>query len=31
MGGADAGNPADHVHTVYRDLDRDYGSRRQAE
>ncbi|MCY3672929.1 MAG: DUF3500 domain-containing protein [Alphaproteobacteria bacterium] len=24
-GGADAGNPADHVHTVYRDLDRDYG------
>ncbi len=36
-GGADAGNPVDHVHTVYRDLDRDYGggmgegSRRQAE
>ena len=36
-GGADAGNPADHVHTVYRDLERDYGagkgegSRRQAE
>ena len=34
-GGADAGNPTDHVHTVYRDLDRDYGgrprSRRQAE
>ncbi len=24
-GGADDGNPADHVHTVYRDLDRDYG------
>ena len=24
-GGADAGNPADHVHTVYRDLERDYG------
>lgn len=24
-GGADAGNPVDHVHTVYRDLDRDYG------
>ena len=24
-GGADAGNPADHVHTVYRDFDRDYG------
>ena len=22
---ADAGNPVDHVHTVYRDLDRDYG------
>ena len=30
-GGADAGNPVDHVHTIYRDLDRDYGSRRQAE
>ena len=36
-GGADAGNPVDHVHTVYRDPDRDYGggmgdrSRRQAE
>ena len=34
-GGADAGNPVDHVHTVYRDLDRDYGGRprssRQAE
>ncbi len=36
-GGADAGNPADHVHTVYRDLERDYGggsggrSRRRAE
>ena len=30
-GGADGGNPADHVHTVYRDLHRDYGSRRQAE
>ena len=36
-GGADAGNPVDHVHTVYRDLERDYGggmgdrSRRQAE
>ena len=36
-GGADAGDPVDHVHTVYRDLDRDYGgelgshSRRQAE
>ena len=36
-GGADAGNPVDHVHTVYRDLDRDYGggvgdrSRRQAD
>ncbi|MDD9990829.1 MAG: DUF3500 domain-containing protein [Rhodospirillales bacterium] len=25
-GGADAGNPVDHVHTVFRDLDRDYGS-----
>ena len=24
-GGADAGNPVDHVHTVYRDLERDYG------
>ena len=24
-GGGDAGNPVDHVHTVYRDLDRDYG------
>ncbi len=24
-GGADAGNPVDHVHTVYRDPDRDYG------
>lgn len=24
-GGADAGNPVDHVHTIYRDLDRDYG------
>ncbi len=24
-GGADAGNPADHVHTVYRDMNRDYG------
>ena len=24
-GGADAGNPVDHVHTVYRDLDHDYG------
>ena len=24
-GGADAGNPVDHVHTVYRDLGRDYG------
>ena len=24
-GGADAGNPVDHVHTVYRDLDWDYG------
>ena len=34
-GGADAGNPVDHVHTVYRDFDRDYGgpprSDRQAE
>ena len=36
-GGADAGNPVDHVHTVYRDLERDYGavpgnrSRRRAE
>ena len=38
-GGADAGTPVDHVHTVYRHLDRDYGggleggsrSRRQAE
>ena len=36
-GGADAGNPVDHVHTVYRDPDRDYGggiearSRRQAD
>ena len=34
-GGTDAGNPVDHVHTVYRDLDRDYGgpplSGRQAE
>lgn len=34
-GGSDAGNPVDHVHTVYRDLDRDYGGRprsgRQAE
>ena len=36
-GGADVGNPVDHVHTVYRDPDRDYGggigdrSRRQAE
>ena len=26
-GGADAGNPVDHVHTVYRDPDRDYGGR----
>ncbi len=25
-GGADAGNPVDHVHTVYRDLERDYGA-----
>ncbi len=25
-GGADGGNPVDHVHTVYRDLDRDYGA-----
>ena len=24
-GGADAGNPADHVHTVYRGPDRDHG------
>ncbi len=24
-GGADAGNPADHVHSVYRDLDRNLG------
>ena len=24
-GGADAGNPVDHVHTVYRDPERDYG------
>ena len=24
-GGDDAGNPVDHVHTVYRDLERDYG------
>ena len=24
-GGADAGNPVDHVHTIYRDLDRDHG------
>ena len=24
-GGDDAGNPVDHVHTVYRDPDRDYG------
>ena len=36
-GGADAVNPVDHVHTVYRDPDRDYGggiearSRRQAD
>ena len=36
-GGTGAGNPVDHVHTVYRDLDRDYGggmdgrSLRQAE
>ena len=24
-GGSSSGNPADHVHTIYRDLDREYG------
>ena len=24
-GGSSGGNPADHVHTIYRDLDREYG------